>query len=252
MDVKRHWIGLIVAGLLLWPASALAEETPDNNDKPEFSVTLNIGGGATYSDDTGVGDFSSEEINGEIAFTAKFGPVFVQLAHADVHNNDSGDDELDTLAVGYRDTCFGSEDLSCVGRVKFADGASSSVTYRLGITHSHEYPVQSRLISKLAPALSLTADAVTGDRSESVVTVGFELPMTLGEDNPDAWTVTPAIGVGYGFESEQSEPSWGLSLGRDFGQLGFSIGYEGQTSLDENGDYGDVDHSAFVELSWTF
>lgn len=98
------------------------------------------------------------------------------------------------------------------------------------------------------PRWAVDAAAVTGDRSEATLSGGLEFPWEFTEN----WTLSGQAGVIYGFESDDTQPTWGLSLGYDFNdRVNLTVGYTSLAELDENDEI-EVERNATAVLHISF
>lgn len=165
------------------------------------------------------------------------------------HSESDEDDEGDALSISYglEDHCFAAS-LGCSAGVRVGElGETSYVTYSAELTipwsWGHDTYVE--------PAWSIGGEAVTGDRSESVVSATLAVPIHTADK---VWELELSGGASYAFESEETEPTWGATLTYTFNEnVSLSVGYESTLTFDDTTPDGfEVDRRATATVAFAF
>lgn len=232
----------ILAALVFF---AVAGEASAGDEHP-YSATIHSGVGYSFpNNEFGIPMVDQSSIDTAFTLGAKYGNWNASASYLETDDNDEGY----SVGIGYsRDDCLLSID--CEAGISYRDvGDGNTTTYSLGVANEIAFLQR----GGFKPSWNVGASATTGDASESSVSVGLSLPYTFGGDLRN-WSVGADVNAVHGFESGETLPDWGVSIGYTFNEHAeISFGYESQVSINPDvEDDLDVDRAAFVELTFHF
>lgn len=216
-------------GLVAWLSATTAFADTGTRDT-SYYVSLSVGEDYGFPDNEWIPVFQEESTEGSLTFGVVHQQDrnrFTLTASHIVTDDDEG------VAVGVqfrRERCFLT--VNCSLGVRWRDVGTDTVTYEAGLS----VPIEEGL-DWVDTAFAVDGSARTGDGSESAAAAN--LKFTLPVDGPDRWAINANAGLGYGFETDDTEPTWGLGASythRIDAQRSLEVGaeYKTEVSLDEN------------------
>lgn len=252
----RAIIGACLIGAALFGGSASAEES---RSPPEIQFTLEAiaGGNYSFAEDVSFPTVDESSLNSSLSFAVRRGEWSFAVAYLEAKNDEEG--QQVTLGFERKRDCFGDSDLGCSISIQARD-IEEQETFRYSAGFRRQIDLGDT--PNFEPVWVVNALAITGDRQETSLAAGVELPFSFDpratstpSGRPDwRWTVTAALSALHGFEAETTLPVWGLRVDYHFTRdVRFSLGYESRAVINEDDpDDLDVDRTATARLRIRF
>lgn len=256
------------AAVFVCVASAFAQEAPVapaaeslNQAAPPTRLFVEVAAGSGYSftDNSAAPLFDEASINTSYSFGVTRSDWTLTFTYLEAKSDQEGNQ----VSLGYRknEGCplFGRDStLGCSLGLQVRDVEDQeTVRYSAGVRG----PLAFARNANFSPAWVVNGAALGGDRTETTLGAGVELPVSFDARDPSnvarpdwRWTVTGTANVLHGFESGTTLPTWGIIVRYNFtSDVNLSLGYESRAVLDpdDEGDL-DVDRVATAKFKITF
>lgn len=211
-------------------------------DESKYFVTASIGEAYGFPESGWVPVIQEEDTEGSLTFGVKLTENWTVSASHIVTDDEEG------FAVGVqyrRGSCFGP--IGCSVAVNWRDVGDDSAVYSAGVFA--DIPLG---LDWVEAKFDLSGTARAGDNSEGSATGAFQFTFPLG----GRFEASASAGASYGFETDETEPTWGAGLSYTHEidrrrNIEFGVSYETVQTLDEFNEL-KFDRVATAEITFNF